>query len=60
MSSGPLAGVRSGIGLADWSRGATFSGTTRGREQTILSYARRIVEHEREHREQIEATVRAV
>ena len=42
---------------ADWSRGATFTGTTRGREQTILSYARRIVDHEQAHREQIEATL---
>ena len=42
---------------ADWWRGATFTGTTRGREQTILSYTRRIVEHEWEHRKQIEATL---
>jgi hypothetical protein len=43
---------------ADWSRGATFTGTTRGRDQTILSYARRIVDHEQAHRAQIEATLR--
>ena len=39
---------------ADWSRGATFTGTTRGREQTILSYVRRITDHEQEHCQQIE------
>ena len=37
-----------------WSRGATFTATTRGREHTVLSYARRIVEHEVEHCAQIE------
>jgi hypothetical protein len=45
------------LAVGDWSRGATFTGTTRGREQTILSYARRIVDHEREHGAQIEATL---
>lgn len=45
--------------LADWSRGATFSGTTRGREATILSYVRRMLAHEREHREHLEATLEA-
>jgi integrase len=36
-----------------WSRGATFTATTRGREQTVLSYAQRIANHESEHLEQI-------
>jgi uncharacterized damage-inducible protein DinB len=36
-----------------WSRGATFTGTTKGREQTIFTYAQRIVDHEQEHLEQI-------
>lgn len=36
-----------------WSRGATFTGTTKGREQTIFSYAQRIVDHEAEHLNQI-------
>jgi hypothetical protein len=40
-----------------WARGATFTGTTRGREQTIESYVRRIVGHEQEHCEQIRATL---
>jgi hypothetical protein len=38
-----------------WSRGATFTATTKGREQTVLSYAQRLAEHERVHCEQIEA-----
>ena len=44
--------------LVDWSRGATFTGTTRGREQTVLSYARRIAEHESEHCEQASALLK--
>ena len=48
------------LSVADWSRGATFTRTTRGHEQTILSYVRRIVEHEREHLDQIEETLRMV
>jgi hypothetical protein len=38
---------------ADWSRGATFTATVKGREQTILSYAQRIAAHEHEHCEQL-------
>jgi hypothetical protein len=38
----------------DWSRGATFTATTRGREQTIMSYVRRITDHEGVHFEQLE------
>jgi DinB family protein len=44
----------------DWSRGATFTATTRRREQTVLSYAQRIAEHENEHCIQIEALVMAL
>lgn len=44
---------------ADWARGASFTATTRGREATILSSVRRIVTHEREHLDQIEAAIRA-
>ena len=51
--------VRTLTALADWSRGATFTGTTRGREATILSYVRRILAHEQEHREHLEATLKA-
>ena len=39
----------------DWSRGATFTATIRGREQTVLSYAGRMARHENEHCNQIEA-----
>lgn len=35
--------------LEGWSRAATFTGTTKGREQTIFNYARRIALHEQEH-----------
>ena len=41
----------------EWSRGATFTGTTRGREQTVWSYAQRLAQHEDEHCQQIEALV---
>ena len=40
---------------ADWSRGATFTATATGREQTILIYVRRIADHEHEHLEQLKA-----
>jgi hypothetical protein len=43
---------------ADWSRRATFTGTTSGREQTILSYARRIADHEHEYLEQLEVLLK--
>jgi hypothetical protein len=46
------------LAAADWSRGATFTGTTRGREQTVLSYAQRMTQHENEHCEQIEALLK--
>jgi hypothetical protein len=42
------------LAVEDWSRGATFTGTTKGREQTILSYAQKIAQHEVEHCLQIE------
>jgi hypothetical protein len=38
-----------------WQRAATFTGTTKGREETVFSYARRLALHERDHCEQIEA-----
>ena len=44
----------------DWSRGATFTGTTKGREQTVLSYAQRIAQHENEHCIQIEALLKEI
>lgn len=42
----------------DWSRGATLTGTTKGREQTVLSYAHRLARHENEHCEQIEVLLK--
>lgn len=42
---------------AAWQREATFTGTTRGREQTIFSYAQRIADHEAAHLTQIQAMV---
>lgn len=48
----------SNLDAAGWQRGATFTGTTRGREQTVLHYAQRIVQHEKEHCAQIEALLR--
>jgi DinB family protein len=44
----------------DWSRAATFTGTVKGRNQTVFSYARRIVEHERQHLDQIESVLNAI
>ena len=46
------------LAIAYRSRGATFTGTTRGREQTILSYVQRMTQHENEHCEQIEALLK--
>jgi hypothetical protein len=42
----------------DWSRGATFTASTKGREHTVFSYARRIAQHENEHCEQIAAVLK--
>jgi hypothetical protein len=47
------------LALEGWSRAATFTGTTRGREQTVFSYARRIAMHERDHLEQLAGVVGA-
>jgi uncharacterized damage-inducible protein DinB len=58
VQRGSLVRVLSALEPADWARGATFTGTTRGREQTILDYVRRLAAHELEHREQIEATLK--
>jgi hypothetical protein len=47
-----------GLAMKDWSRSATFTATTRGREQTVFSYACRIAEHERGHCDQIESVLK--
>src|SRR5215470_5273433 len=46
-----------GLAIKDWSRSATFTATTKGREQTVFSYACRIAEHEDKHCDQIEAAL---
>ena len=46
------------LNTKDWSRGATFTATTKGREQTVLSYAQRIVDHETAHCIQVEALLK--
>jgi hypothetical protein len=43
------------LDVAGWSRGATFTATVRGRNQTVLSFAHRIVDHEQEHLAQMRA-----
>jgi hypothetical protein len=44
-----LVSLLTGLSPTDWLRGATFTATTIGREQTIWSYARRIADHEAVH-----------
>jgi hypothetical protein len=41
----------------EWSRRASFTGTTQGREATVLSYAVRIADHEVRHLSQLRRTV---
>src|SRR5262245_52095805 len=55
-----LLRVLKGLSMAGWSRGATFTGTTRGREATVFSYAQRVAEHEAKHCGQIEAVLRTI
>lgn len=49
-----------GLSEADWARGLTFTGKTRGSEQTVLSAARHIIDHERPHVLQVEWTLATV
>ena len=44
----------------DWARAATFTGTVKGRSQTVFSYAQRIVEHERQHLDQVESVLKTI
>ena len=48
------------LSIPDWSRGATFTGTTLGREETVFRYARRMALHELTHCEQIEALLNSL
>jgi hypothetical protein len=43
-----------------WSRRATFTATTLGRDATVMSYATRIAEHEVGHLGQLQRTVKAL
>jgi uncharacterized damage-inducible protein DinB len=53
-----LIGTLRQLDAIDWSRGATFTATTLGREATVLSYATRIADHEVRHLGQLQRTVR--
>ena len=53
-----LVGTLRGLDAIHWSRPATFTGTTRGRKATVLSYAQRIADHEVRHLDQLRRTVR--
>jgi uncharacterized damage-inducible protein DinB len=48
-----------GLDAAGWSRGATFTATTQGREATVLTYAARIADHEVRHLGQLQRTIRS-
>ena len=43
------------LGLEGWARGATFTATTRGREETVLSCVQRMAMHENKHCGQVES-----
>jgi hypothetical protein len=53
-----LLSVLKALRADDWLRGATFTATTKGREQTVLTYAQRMTHHENEHCDQIEVLLR--
>jgi hypothetical protein len=47
------------LSIPDWLRGAVFTSTTLGREETVFRYARRMALHELTHCEQIEALLKS-
>ena len=54
------AGLLERVRLLDaegWFRRATVTGTTSGRDATVLTYARRIADHEVQHLEQLRRTI---
>ena len=54
-----LVKVLAELDEADWARPGTFTGTSaRQRDQTVLSYSERIVNHEQPHLDQIESLLR--
>ena len=54
-----LLQVLNALKIEDWSRGATFTGTARGREQTVFSYTQRLAGHEAQHLDQVEDVLNA-
>jgi hypothetical protein len=50
--------ILKGLKNEDWSRGAAFSGTTKGGNETVVSYVRRLAMHENEHCVQLEALLK--
>jgi len=46
------------LGLEGWARGATFTATTRGREETVLSCVQRMAMHEHKHCGQVESLLK--
>jgi hypothetical protein len=54
-----LVGTLSKLNASGWARGATFNGTTLGRDATVLGYAARIADHEVGHLDQLRRTVKA-
>jgi hypothetical protein len=55
---GELLDVLRALPNQDLARGASFTGTTSGREETVLRYARRIAQHEDAHCLQIAALLK--
>lgn len=54
---GALLDTLRSLDTAGWSRRATFTGTSSGREATVLIYARRIADHEVHHLDQLRRTL---
>jgi hypothetical protein len=52
-----LVETLSSLDAAGWSRRATITGTTLGRDATVLSYAKRIGDHELRHLDQLRRTL---
>jgi hypothetical protein len=54
-----LVRILTDLDTGGWVRRGTFTGTSaRGRNQTVLSYAERIVNHEQGHLDQIEGLLK--
>lgn len=52
-----LVATLGALDVAGWSRRATFTGTTLGRDATVFIYAKRIVDHELGHLDQLRRTL---